>query len=78
MKIEVAAPVFKVELSWEEARFLYRLIGFHVSGDGVNRDISNNIYDALGEFSTLYFPACKPLPTLDYHQKSGIIRLIKE
>lgn len=36
-----------LELTWEEARFLRRLVGAHVSGSGCNAAHNDAIYDVL-------------------------------
>ena len=61
MKIEVVDPTFKIEMTLEEVRFLYRLIGFHIVGEGVNRVIANGIYAELEKYSQVYFKGCRAL-----------------
>lgn len=45
--IPPTAPEFVLTLSVEEANFLIRLLGSHVTGTGSIRKMSDEIYDAL-------------------------------
>lgn len=56
MQIEVIQrnPRFKVEMSADEFEFLYRLLGYHVVGDGKFRTISNGIFDTLDTCNKRY------------------------
>jgi len=62
-----------LELEYKEAKYLRRLIGWHITGDGRNRLLNNDIWEALDKISSL-----NNLKGLKTEEKSRYIKLVPE
>lgn len=49
--LEAKKPDVELILSYDEAEFLFRLVGAHVVGGGSNRALSQSIYGGLNSLS---------------------------
>lgn len=69
--LEVKKQDVELILTYDEAEFLYRLLGNHIVGGGKNRDMSNEIHKSLSGLRANFNRGCFDCDFIDVTEYSA-------